>query len=230
MRAAGRRSTEDAPAIHTSTTHADPGRMQHTPFAATEMTAMRHAQSLLPLLLCALLSACASTPTSSSAPTPKPMASARAGALSFERIVVSAQPSAEDLRQWRESGVSTVLNLRTPEEMADRSRVPFDEAALAAELGIDYRTHPIDGKAHPFSPAAVDVLAEALSKAEGKVLVHCASGVRAGWLYAAYAVKHQGMSPEDALRSLAPLGHWPLPLEQMTGLPLRLELKSDDQD
>lgn len=204
--------------------------MQHSPFAATEMTAMRHTPSLLFLLLCALLSACASTPTTSAAPAPKPMASAQPGALSFERIVVSAQPTAEDLRQWRESGVSTVLNLRTPEEMADRSRVHFDEAALAAELGLDYRAHPIDGKAHPFSPAAVDAFAEALAKSEGKVLVHCASGVRAGWLYAAYAVKHQGMSPEDALRSLAPLGHWPLPLEQMTGLPLRLELKSDDED
>lgn len=203
--------------------------MQHSPFVATEMTAMRHTPSLLFLLLCALLSACASTPTTSAAPAPKPMASAQPGALSFERIVVSAQPTAEDLRQWRESGVSTVLNLRTPEEMADRSRVHFDEAALAAELGLDYRAHPIDGKAHPFSPAAVDAFAEALAKSEGKVLVHCASGVRAGWLYAAYAVKHQGMSPEDALRSLAPLGHWPLPLEQMTGLPLRLELRTGDE-
>lgn len=191
---------------------------------------MRPLHSLILPTLCILLAACASTPppASAPAPAPKPMASARAGALDFERIIVSAQPTAEDLRQWRESGVSTVLNLRTPEEMADRSRVPFDEAALAAELGIDYRAHPIDGKAHPFSPAAVDAFAEALSKAEGKVLVHCATGVRAGWLYAAYAVKHQGMSPEDALRSLAPLGHWPLPLEQMTGLPLRLELKTAD--
>lgn len=191
---------------------------------------MRPLHSLLLPILCVLLAACASTPPPAPAPAPKPMASARAGALDFERIIVSAQPTAEDLRQWRESGVSTVLNLRTPEEMADRSRVPFDEAALAAELGIDYRAHPIDGKAHPFSPAAVDAFAEALSKAEGKVLVHCATGVRAGWLYAAYAVKHQGMSPEDALRSLAPLGHWPLPLEQMTGLPLRLELKTAGED
>ncbi len=191
---------------------------------------MRPLHSLILPTLCILLAACASTPppAPAPAPAPKPMASARAGALDFERIIVSAQPTAEDLRQWRESGVSTVLNLRTSEEMADRSRVPFDEAALAAELGIDYRAHPIDGKAHPFSPAAVDAFAEALSKAEGKVLVHCATGVRAGWLYAAYAVKHQGMSPEDALRSLAPLGHWPLPLEQMTGLPLRLELKTAD--
>lgn len=190
---------------------------------------MRPLHLLILPTLCVLLAACASTPPPAPAPAPKPMASARAGALDFERIIVSAQPTAEDLRQWRESGVSTVLNLRTPEEMADRSRVPFDEAALAAELGIDYRAHPIDGKAHPFSPAAVDAFAEALSKAEGKVLVHCATGVRAGWLYAAYAVKHQGMSPEDALRSLAPLGHWPLPLEQMTGLPLRLELKTADE-
>lgn len=190
---------------------------------------MRPLHSLLLPILCVLLAACASTPPPAPAPAPKPMASARAGALDFERIIVSAQPTADDLRQWRESGVSTVLNLRTPEEMADRSRVPFDEAALAAELGIDYRAHPTDGKAHPFSPAAVDAFAEALSRAEGKVLVHCATGVRAGWLYAAYAVKHQGMSPEDALRSLAPLGHWPLPLEQMTGLPLRLELKTADE-
>ncbi|SDD35398.1 beta-lactamase hydrolase domain-containing protein [Aquimonas voraii] len=181
--------------------------------------------SLVALTLsCLLLVACASTPPA------KPMASTQASALHFERIVVSAQPSADDLRQWRESGVSSVLNLRTTEEMADRSRVPFDESALAAELGIDYRAHPIDGKALPFSADAVDALAAALAAGEGKVLVHCASGVRAGWVYAAYAVKYQGMPPEEALRSLAPLGHWPLPLEQMTGLPLRLELKRENED
>ncbi len=152
---------------------------------------MRPPRSMLPLFLCALLSACASAPAPK--PAAAPMASAQAGALDFERIVVSAQPTADDLRQWRASGVSTVFNLRTAEEMADRSRVPFDEAALAAELGLDYRAHPIDGKAHPFSPAAVDAFAEALAQAEGKVLVHCGTGVRARcWCTAGQACGRAG--------------------------------------
>ena len=47
-------------------------------------------------------------------------------------MFIGGQPTEKALRDLRASGVTTVVNLRMPEEMA---RVGFDEAALAKELG-----------------------------------------------------------------------------------------------
>jgi hypothetical protein len=35
-------------------------------------------------------------------------------------------------------GVTVVVNLRTPEEMADREAVPFDEEEVVRKAGMDY--------------------------------------------------------------------------------------------
>jgi uncharacterized protein (TIGR01244 family) len=169
-----------------------------------------------------LLGACAQAPQRPTA-TAAVLESARPKALTLDRLILSAQPSEQDLALWRAEGVATVFNLRTPAEMADRSKLPFDEPATVRALGLSYVEQPMDGKAFPFTPDAVDALAAALQNSAGSVLLHCASGNRAGWLYAAYAVKHLGMSPDEAMRQLAPLGHWPLPLETLSGRALRVE-------
>src|SRR5258705_9842725 len=48
-------------------------------------------------------------------------------------MFIGGQPTEKALRELRVRGVTTLVNLRMPEEMA---RVGFDEAALAKELGI----------------------------------------------------------------------------------------------
>ena len=140
-----------------------------------------------------------------------------------DRIILAGQPTVADLAAWRAQGVTTVFNLRTPTEMDDRAVVPYDEAAQAAALGLDYSHQPIGGKAHPYRPEVLDAFAAAMASSEGPVLLHCGTGVRAGLLYAAYAVKHLGQTPDQAMRDLEPLGLWPLPLEQLTGIELSLE-------
>src|SRR6185436_6170816 len=50
-------------------------------------------------------------------------------------MFIGGQPTEKALRDLRAKGVTTIVNLRMPEEMA---RVGFDEAALAKELGIKY--------------------------------------------------------------------------------------------
>jgi len=174
----------------------------------------------LAVTLLLTLGACASTPPVAA---PAELASSRDKAVRFDRIVVSAQPSQDDLSAWRLEGVNRVFNLRTPAEMADRSRVPFDEAATVRGLGLEYLNQPIDGREFPFTPEALEAFAAVMQAQSGKVLLHCATGNRAGWLYAAYAVKYLGKSPDEAMRSLEPLGHWPLPLQQLTDIPLRVE-------
>ena len=86
-------------------------------------------------------------------------------------------------------GVTTVVNLRSPPEMA---RVSFDEAALVKQLGMDYVYLPMRGTAElPYSPAAVKSFAAAMSNAKGKVLLHCTVAWRASHLWAAYLIQYR---------------------------------------
>lgn len=62
-----------------------------------------------------------------------------------------------------------------------------------------------------------------MAAADGKLLLHCASGGRAGLVYAAWLVKYQGKTPDEAMRTLEPLGAWPLPMEKLLGRPLTVD-------
>lgn len=134
-------------------------------------------------------------------------------------VLLSPQPMAADLEALGAKGVRRVINLRTPEEMAT---LGFDAAAVAKAQGMDYTLLPIAGNAG-FTPAALDAFSAAMATGEGDVLLHCASGTRAAHLYAAWLVREKGMSPEDAMRRVGPLGLWPLPMERLLDRPLRLE-------
>jgi uncharacterized protein (TIGR01244 family) len=157
--------------------------------------------------------AAAATPAPATPPTPP-----------FETRVVRdgsvlIAPLAADLEALGAKGVRRVINLRTPEEMAT---LGFDEAALAQSKGMAYTLLPIAGNAG-FTPAALDAFSAAMANGEGDVLLHCASGTRAAHLYAAWLVREQGLSPEDAMRRVGPLGLWPLPMERLLDKPLKLD-------
>lgn len=170
------------------------------------------------LLMIALLAlyACAH------APAPMPVAATPAKAyadtaLHHESLWVGGQPAPGDLNTLKQSGVQRVLNLRTPEELKTLS---FDEAAEAQSLGLAYRNLPLGGSEFPYTPALVDALEAEMQAAQGNVLLHCASGGRAGLVYAAWLVKYRGYTPDAAMRTLEGLGGWPLPLEKLLGKPL----------
>ena len=115
-----------------------------------------------------------------------------------EDIFVAGQPTQRALREMKARGVTTVVNLRTPEEM--RSAVRFDEPALIAELGMRYVYLPVRGNAEfPYSPATLAKFAEAVSSANGKVLLHCTIAWRASHLWAAYLIKERGIPVDEAL-------------------------------
>jgi len=112
-------------------------------------------------------------------------------------VFIAGQPTPRALRELRDQGVTTVVNLRMPDEML---RIGFDEAALVAELGMKYVYLPVrDGTDKPYSPATVDGFAEALSTAKGKVLLHCTVAWRASHLWAAYLIRDRGVPVEAAL-------------------------------
>jgi uncharacterized protein (TIGR01244 family) len=160
------------------------------------------------------------------AEAPLPPKSALDRAVRRGNVLVGGQPSAADLGQLKPRGITRVINLRTPEEMNDRAIVDFDEAALLAGTGIDYVQIPIGGNAHPFRPEALEAYAQALAGAPGEVLLHCASGNRASTLHAAWEVKYRGKDPDTAMRELQPYGNWPLPIERLTGIELKVERRA----
>lgn len=137
---------------------------------------------------------------------------------------VSGQPSEQAIRDLQAKGVKTIINLRTQQEMDNRKQVPFDEAALTKELGINYVHVPLGGPETPYTAAAVEKVADAIAKAGGDVLLHCTVGWRASHMWAAYLVKHKGMSEAEAIKQASAInfgGYTPpngkLPIDALLG-------------
>src|SRR4029453_15127887 len=106
-------------------------------------------------------------------------------------MFIGGQPTEKALRDLRAKGVTTLVNLRMPEEMA---RVGFDEAALVKELGIKYVYIPMRGTPeNPYGPKELDTFAAAMAAADGKVLLHCTVAWRASHLWAAYLIRDRNM-------------------------------------
>jgi uncharacterized protein (TIGR01244 family) len=113
-------------------------------------------------------------------------------------IFVGGQPTERALREMRAQGVTTVVNLRTPQEMT--RAVKFDEPALIAQLGMTYVNLPVGGSTvYPYSPETVTKFSQAVRDTKGKVLLHCTVGWRASHLWAAYLIAERGIPVEDAL-------------------------------
>jgi uncharacterized protein (TIGR01244 family) len=113
-------------------------------------------------------------------------------------VFISGQPTEQALRDLHSQGVTTVVNLRTPEEMS--KRVSFDEAALVKNLGMEYVYVPVRGNAEfPYSPAAVKSFAAAMTGAKGKVLLHCTIAWRASHMWAAYLIQYRDVPAAKAL-------------------------------
>lgn len=134
----------------------------------------------LPLLLSLLLSA---TAIAAEAPLHQP----RPG------LYTAGQPSAQQLREAAANGITTIIDLRRPDE--DRG---YDEAALAEQLGLRYVRLPIAG-ASDITEANARTLDRILRQDDGKTLLHCASANRAGALLSVLDARVNGAAVENAL-------------------------------
>jgi uncharacterized protein (TIGR01244 family) len=115
-----------------------------------------------------------------------------------EDVFIGGQPTEKALRDLKAQGVTTVVNLRSPQEM--QSAVKFDEEALVKQLGMRYVYIPMRGTPElPYSPAGLDKFAEAMKTADGKVLLHCTIAWRASHMWSAYLIRERGIPVEDAL-------------------------------
>jgi uncharacterized protein (TIGR01244 family) len=112
-------------------------------------------------------------------------------------LFIAGQPTEKALRDLKAKGVTTVINLRMPEEM---KQIGFDEAALLKELGMNYVHIPMRGTPeNPYGPKQLDQFAAALAAADGKVLLHCTVAWRASHIWAAYLIRDRGVPVASAL-------------------------------
>jgi uncharacterized protein (TIGR01244 family) len=111
-------------------------------------------------------------------------------------LFIAGQPTERALREMKAQGVTVVVNLRTPPEMA---RVGFDEAKAIADLGMTYVEIPVRGDStFPYDATALTRFTDALRNAKGKVLLHCTVAWRASHLWGAYLIQ-QGVAVPEAL-------------------------------
>lgn len=112
-------------------------------------------------------------------------------------MFIGGQPTEKALRELKAKGVTTVVNLRMPQEM---ERVGFNEAALVKELGMKYVHIPMRGSAeNPYGPKELDTFAAAMNAADGKVLLHCTIAWRASHLWAAYLIRERNVPAATAV-------------------------------
>jgi uncharacterized protein (TIGR01244 family) len=167
--------------------------------------------SLLRSIATALLVVCLSLPAAAqsvvgkgkSGPVPDPIALDITGLFQAKfasvgsDLFIGGQPTEKALRDLKAKGVSTVINLRMPEEM---KQIGFDEAALVKELGMTYVHIPMRGSPeNPYGPKQLDQFAAAIAAADGKVLLHCTVAWRASHLWAAYLIRDRGVPVATAL-------------------------------
>jgi uncharacterized protein (TIGR01244 family) len=142
---------------------------------------------------------------------------------------IAGQPTLEELRWLKSSGVTLVVNIRSEAENKEFAATAFNEENVVKELGLAYASLPVGDK-ESFSPRTVESFAALLSGNTGKVLLHCASAGRATHLWMAHLVRHCGFEVNEA----ALLGRqmkFSLPFEDFLGgrILMRLEEKGQDK-
>jgi uncharacterized protein (TIGR01244 family) len=98
-----------------------------------------------------------------------------------ESILVAPQISLADVAEAAKAGVKLVINNRPEDESPDQTPGPDIEAAVRA-AGMDYAAIPVTHAG--FAEWQVSAMADALEKADGKVLAYCRSGTRSTLLWA----------------------------------------------
>jgi len=120
-----------------------------------------------------------------------------------EIFVNRAPPSESDLQKLAAEGFASVIDLRQGSEGGDALSPPL-EAAAAGRNGLRYAHIPVP--TDRLETEALDRVSAALDTMPGRVLVHCASGKRAGTFAFAYAATRTGESGRAALERIEAAG------------------------
>ncbi|HEV7234051.1 MAG TPA: TIGR01244 family sulfur transferase [Sphingorhabdus sp.] len=128
-----------------------------------------------------------------------------------DRIFVAPQIDTDAVTAARDMGVTLIVNNRPEDESADQTPGPDIEAA-AAETGVDYIAIPVTHAG--FAEWQVTAMADALEKADGRILAYCRSGTRSTLLWA-LAQASKGEHPAVLAEQAADAGYDLSPIAAM---------------
>lgn len=108
------------------------------------------------------------------------------------------QPSPEQLAEWKEKGIKTIVNLRGD---TDSSFTALEKDACA-KLGLNLVFFKVESRGAP-DPEIMRGLEKALKEIEYPALMHCKSGAdRAGFASVFYLYRIEGLPLEEARQQL----------------------------
>jgi len=163
---------------------------------------------------------CSDKPAAKDAPTPpttdgtpkanppegklEPVTIGKLKAHKFGDIYFAAQPGAEDFAEFKELGVTTVIDLR--DEGENRG---LDEAAVLSDLKIEYHNPGFKSAPTLTDPIFRRVRDLMANKDNQPLLVHCASANRVGAVWLAHRVLDHGVPYDKALEEAKAIGMKP---------------------
>lgn len=104
-------------------------------------------------------------------------------------------PCSADLKKAAEQGFMSIVNFRTSEEKQEVQ--PGEEQRLAERAGLTYLHHPVS--VETLDDVTVDIFRHRLAKLPTPVLLHCASGKRAGAMALMARAVEDGLTVEEAI-------------------------------
>jgi protein-tyrosine phosphatase len=133
------------------------------------------------------------------------------------KLALAARPRGgdwleDDLANWKQAGIDTVLSLLTRQEEDDLDL--RKESDAARRQGIEYVSFPIADRQIPASKAkfasTVEKLGETLSSGKN-VLAHCRQGIGRSGLVATCLLVAKGCDPESAMKKVSAARGVPVP-------------------
>lgn len=128
-----------------------------------------------------------------------------------DNVLVAPQISVDTVAAAAAEGVTLIVNNRPEDESTDQTPGPDIEAA-AHRLGLDYIAIPVTQAG--FAEWQMTAMADALDKADGKVLAYCRSGTRSTLLWA-LARASKGDHPAVLAEQAADAGYDLTPITAM---------------
>ncbi|MEM6536689.1 MAG: protein tyrosine phosphatase [Pseudomonadota bacterium] len=111
----------------------------------------------------------------------------------------SAQPSPSRLKQWKERGIKTVINLRGPKV----SNILLLEESACKDIGLEHVPFRVFSREAP-SADIINGLDRLFDAVDRPFLMHCKSGAdRVGLASALYLFLKEGVQLPDALQQLS---------------------------
>jgi uncharacterized protein (TIGR01244 family) len=111
-------------------------------------------------------------------------------------MAIGAQPTVDALKQLKEEGFRSIINLRRPDEPSPLN--PEQEAQVVRTLGMEYQHIPVSPQTLSVDQAEkFDQVMRTLPK---PVFVHCQGGTRAGAFSLMHLGREKGWTGEQAFQ------------------------------